>query len=126
MDYIILENEQIGKIKIYLNKNDCPETCKKIWDSLPLELSLSRWGDELYGPIPVKIEPERPKEECEIGDVAYWLEGSGFCILFGKTPVSRGSKPRLISPGNVFGKIDGDVSVFKKFQNLRCRLLKGE
>lgn len=53
-----------------------------------MTVSLGSWGDELYGTIPVKIAPENSQEECEIGDIAYWLDGSGFCILYGKTPVS--------------------------------------
>lgn len=123
---MILENEKIGKVEIELNMEKCPETCKTIWNALPLELDLSRWGDELYGTIPVKSKPENEQEECAVGDVAYWLQGSGFCILFGKTPASTGSKPRLVSPGNVFGSIKGDPAMFKQFNSFKGTLLKGE
>ncbi|MHA1792131.1 MAG: cyclophilin-like fold protein [Promethearchaeota archaeon] len=124
MEHVIIENEKIGRVKIRLLLEQCPETCKAIKSALPLKLDLARWGDELYGSIPVKIPPENPREECEIGDVAYWLDGSGFCILFGKTPASTSDKPRLISPGNVFGKIEGDPMIFKQFSSFQGRLVK--
>ena len=57
MDYIVIENEKIGKVKAKLLVDKNPKTCKTIWDSLPLELNLSRWGEELYGNIPVSIDP---------------------------------------------------------------------
>ncbi|MEX2683020.1 MAG: cyclophilin-like family protein [Candidatus Sigynarchaeota archaeon] len=126
MDYFLIENKKIGKVKIRLYKDKAPRTIEKIEKSLPLDLDLSRWGDELYGAIPVEAEPENPQEECEIGEVAYWLDGPAFCILFGRTPASRGPKPRLISPGNVFGKIEGDPSIFKEFDTFKGKLLPGK
>ncbi|MCK4384049.1 MAG: DUF3830 family protein, partial [Candidatus Lokiarchaeota archaeon] len=69
MDYIIIENEIIGQIKAKLLTDKNPETCKAIWDSLPLELNLSRWGEELYGEIPVSIEKEISQVDCEVGDI---------------------------------------------------------
>ncbi|PLX89604.1 MAG: hypothetical protein C0619_10940 [Desulfuromonas sp.] len=63
-------------------------------------VNLLTWGDEQYGSVPEAIEPESPQAEFEIGDIAYWLQGSGFCILYGRTPVSTNENPRLITPGN--------------------------
>ncbi len=126
MDYMVIENKEVGRLKIRLYKEKTPRTIEKIENALPLEITLSRWGDELYGTIPVDAEPENPQEECEIGEVAYWLDGPAFCIMFGRTPASRGPKPRLISPGNVFGKIEGDPSIFKKFDTFKGRLLPGK
>ena len=125
MKTIILTSPELGRIEAELWEDKAPETCKRLWDALPLEVDLSRWGDELYGSIPVEIPPENPTQDCEVGDLAYWLDGSGFCILFGPTPVSKGNKPRLISPGNVFGHIKGDPSVFKKFSSLHLRIERG-
>jgi hypothetical protein len=126
MDHLIIENKKLGKLKIHLYKDKAPHTIEKIEKALPLDITLSRWGDELYGTIPVDAEPENPQEETEIGEVAYWLDGPAICIMFGKTPASRGPKPRLISPGNVFGKIDGDVSFFKEFDTFKGKLLLGK
>ena len=126
MNYIIIENEKIGQVKAKLLVEKNPKTCKAIWDSLPLELNLSRWGEELYGDIPVSIDPENPQVECEVGDIAYWLSGSGFCIFFGKTPVSTSDKPKAASDINVFAHIEGDSTVFGQFQSFSGIVRKGE
>ena len=126
MDYIIIENEKIGKIKAKLLLEKNPETCKAIWDSLPLELDLTRWGEELYGSIPVKLEVENSQVECEIGDIGYWPSGTGFCIFFGRTPASISDKPKAASAVNIFAKIEGDVSVFKQFSSFSGIVKKGD
>ncbi len=51
---------------------------------------------------------------CGSCDLGYWPPGSAFCIFFGPTPMSRGSEIRPASPVNVFGKIVGDATAFKK------------
>lgn len=118
MRKIKLTSNKLAEIQAELRDDKNPKTAQKIWDALPITVNLSTWGDELYGTIPVKIAPENSQEECEIGDIAYWLDGSGFCILYGKTPVSTSDKPRLISPGNVFARIIGDATVFKNVSSL--------
>ena len=65
-------------------------------------------------------------EEFEVGDIAYWLQGSGFCILYGRTPASTSDKPRLISPGNYFAKIEGDISIFKSLNGLDLTIERGK
>lgn len=121
---IFIENDKVGKVGITLDVENCPRTCKAIIDALPLDLDLSRWGDELYGTIPVDAPPENPTRDCKAGDIVYWLEGSGFCILFGPTPASRDEHPRLVSPGNVFGRIEGDPSLFKQFPSFKGKLVE--
>jgi len=125
MKILEIYSKEIGIIKAELYEKKTPKTVEKIWNALPLKVKLNRWGDELYGNIPVKIEPENPQEECEVGELAYWLDGSGFCILFGPTPASISDKPRVISPCNIFGKIIGDPSIFKKFSSLEIELRRG-
>lgn len=125
MDYLIIENEKIGEIKAKLIDRN-PKTRRAIWDRLPLELDLARWGEELYGPIPVKLEEESSQIECEIGDIGYWPSGTGFCIFFGRTPASTSDKPKAASPVNIFAKIEGDVSVFKQFSSFSGIVKKGD
>ncbi|GAB4328082.1 MAG: hypothetical protein Kow0069_35180 [Promethearchaeota archaeon] len=115
---IAIEAPELGRVEAVLRERECPATCKAVWEALPQTVHLSRWGDELYGEIDASAPPENPREECEVGDVAYWLDGSGFCILFGRTPASTSDKPRLVSPGNVFAKVEGDPSVFRNFDAL--------
>jgi len=119
MDYIIIENEKIGQIKAKLLTDKNPETCKAIWENLPFELNLSRWGEELYGEIPVSIEKENSQVDCEVGDIGYWPDGKGFCIFFGPTPVSKDEKPRAASPVNIFAKIEGDAKIFNQFSSFK-------
>ncbi len=126
MKTLLLKAKEIGEIKATLLTEKNPNTCTKIWESLPLKVDLSTWGEELYGTIPVEIKAENTQEECEVGDIAYWLQGSGFCILYGRTPVSTSNRPRLISPGNVFAKIDGDVEIFKELNGLNLTIEEGD
>jgi hypothetical protein len=93
---------------------DDSNTAQAVWDALPLSIPGDTWGDEIYFGIPVKAKPERPQETVEIGDLGYWPPGSAFCILFGRTPASRGHEIRPASPVNVFGRVLGDPTVFKK------------
>jgi len=125
MDYIIIENEKIGQIKAKLLTDKNPETCKRIWENLPFELNLSRWGEELYGEIPVSIELENSQVDCEVGDIGYWPDGKGFCIFFGPTPASKDDKPKAASPVNIFAKIGGDVKIFNQFTSFNGTVSKG-
>jgi hypothetical protein len=125
MDYIIIENEKIGQIRAKLLREKNPETCEAIWNKLPFELNLARWGEELYGEIPVSLGRENSQVDCEVGDLGYWPDGNGFCIFFGPTPVSKDEKPRAASPVNIFAKIEGDAKIFNKFSSFNGLVKKG-
>ena len=93
-------------------------TAKAIYNALPLDGAANRWGDEIYFVIPVRIEMEKNATEIvEEGDVAYWPEGSCFCIFFGKTPASTEDEIMAASKVNVFGKIKGNFKIFKNVKN---------
>ena len=119
MDFIVIENEKIGQVNARLLRDKNPETCKAIWDELPFDLHLTRWGEELYGEIPVAIDRENTQVDCEVGDVGYWPDGKGFCIFFGPTPASKDEKPRAASPVNIFAKIEGDAKIFNQFSSFK-------
>jgi uncharacterized protein len=89
-------------------------TAAAVWEALPFSVAADTWGDEIYFSIPVKVEPESAREVVEIGELGYWPPGSAFCIFFGRTPASRGDEIRAASPVNIFGRVVGDVTVFKK------------
>ena len=91
---------------------DAGRTADAIWNALPLEARAGTWGDEIYFSIPVTCDPESPREVVEMGDLGYWPPGSAFCIFFGPTPASRDREIRPASPVNVFGRIQGDATVF--------------
>ncbi len=127
MDFIIIENEKIGQVKAKLLTNKNPKTCQAIWDALPLELNLARWGEELYGTISVKMDAENSQTECEVGDIGYWIDGKGFCIFFGPTPASSGDKPVAATPVNIFAKIEGtDPKIFNQFDTFYGTVKKGD
>ena len=89
-------------------------SAQAIWDALPLEGSANVWGDEIYFRIPVSLAEDEAQEVVALGDLGYWPPGNAFCIFFGPTPMSRGNEIRPASPVNVFGKIDGDATAFKR------------
>jgi len=127
MKYIIIENDKIGEVKATLLIDKNPKTCQAIWDELPFEVNLSRWGEELYGDCPVLIPAENSQIECDIGDVGYWISGQGFCIFWGPTPASSGAKPVAASSVNIFAKIEGDAkAIFNQFSSLQVKIVKGE
>ena len=81
-------------------------TGRAIYDALPFQRNVNRWGDEIYFEIPIKTPLEADaKAEVSVGDLAYWPNMPAFCIFFGPTPVSTGSTPVAASPVNVFGRL---------------------
>ena len=93
-------------------------TARKIWEALPVDGTINRWGDEIYFAIPVKIgEGPDAQEDVQVGDLGYWPPGSAFCVFFGPTPASTDEHPRAASPVNVFGHIKGDAVIFRAVQS---------
>ena len=104
---------RVEDLSIQAELLDTP-TARKIWNILPLEGSVTVWGDEIYFDISLAIEQEpRASQDVEVGDLGYWPAGPAFCIFFGPTPVSTGAQPRAYSPVNVFGRVLGDARQFK-------------
>lgn len=103
-----------GDVSATASLNDSP-TAKAIWDALPIEAQANTWGDEIYFGIPVHLdEADDAQEVVELGDLGYWAPGHAFCIFFGRTPMSQGDEIRPASPVNVFGKVDGDATIFTR------------
>ncbi len=99
-----------------LNNTD---TAGQIYDSLPIRASGSTWGDEIYFSIPVDMDNENPQDEVEVGDLAYWPGGNGFCIFYGKTPASTNDKPKPASPVTVIGKIKASPGELRSLSNTK-------
>lgn len=93
-------------------------TARRIIETLPLEGTVNRWGDEIYFDIPLQIElaPDAVTD-VEVGTLAYWPAGPALCIFFGPTPVSTGPQPRAYSPVNVFGRISEDPGGLRVIEN---------
>ena len=102
-----------GNVEVTAELNET-NTAGAIWDALPIKGHASCWGDEIYFSIPVSLEEEDAQELVGMGDLGYWPPGTGFCLFFGPTPMSRGQEIRPASPVNVFGRIIGDPKVLKQ------------
>ncbi len=103
-----------GDVSAEAELNDSP-MADLIWEALPIEGSGSTWGDEIYFSIPVHTgEADDARAVVEMGDLGYWPPGNAFCIFYGPTPMSAGDDIRPASPVNVFGKVIGDPTVFKR------------
>ena len=93
---------------------DDSRTAASIWDALPIDAHAETWGDEIYFDAALTLIAESPKAVVELGDLGYWPPGRAFCVFFGPTPASRGDEIRPASPVNVFGRLVGDPTRFKK------------
>lgn len=105
-----------GDVQVIAELND-NRTADAIWEALPLSAAGNTWGDEIYFGIPVQLQAENAQAVVSLGDLGYWPAGNAFCIFFGPTPVSRGQEIRPASPVNVFGRVIGDPTVFKKVRD---------
>ena len=85
-------------------------TADKVWQALPIRARASTWGDEIYFSTPVSAgEANDATDVFERGAVAYWPPGKALCLFFGPTPASTGDEPRMASPGNLVGMIEGTL-----------------
>ena len=89
-------------------------TAEAVWAELPLSQRGNTWGDEIYFGIPVRLGEEDGREVVEMGDLGYWPPGHALCIFFGPTPASLGNEIRPASAVNVFGRVEGDATVFRQ------------
>ena len=96
-----------GSVEMTATLNDS-KTANLLWDTLPAANGARVWGDEIYFPIPMKMQGDNACATVPSGTIAFWPPGSAFCIFFGQTPAS---------PVNVMGKLDGDPKLFKNVRD---------
>ncbi len=117
--------EAMSKIKISsgdvellasLNESD---TCRSIWEALPIQGSANIWGDEIYFSIPVSASGDSTATDVvDIGTVAYWPPGNALCLFWGPTPASRNDDEiRAASAVNICGKIESDASILTQIRS---------
>jgi hypothetical protein len=94
-------------VRIKLDDTLSPKTFKAILDNLPVEVSINKWGEELYTDrTTITVEQEdNAKTEVNELDVVYWPEGNALCLFYGPTPISKNGKILAYSPVNIIGKI---------------------
>ena len=89
--------------------NDMP-TARALVAALPLKAKAQTWGEEVYFEIPVKADLEKDaKQVVPSGTVCFWVEGSSLALPWGRTPISEGDEPKLVTRCNVLGRIDGEA-----------------
>jgi hypothetical protein len=94
------------EISIELDDSHSPKTFQAILDNLPFEISITKWGDELYTEkTNIMANEENARREVDYLDVAYWPEGNALCLFYGPTPVSRDGQILAYSPVNLVGRI---------------------
>jgi hypothetical protein len=108
---------RIGELTFSAELNDS-QSAEKLKLLLPLEFSMSRWGDEYYGDCGIEVElSEEARDVMEVGELAVWPTGKALCIFFGPTPASTGNAPRAVSPVNPVGKLNNNAEVLKKLSS---------
>ena len=118
------------RINIIINENsypaelNSPKTAQAVYDALPIEAEANFWGEEIYFVIPLKMDNEKPTERVKVGDLAYWPQGSAFCIFYGRTPGSRDGEPKPYSPCTIIGKFKGEIEELKNLSSARVKLEK--
>ena len=89
--------------------SDTP-TARALVKALPLEARAQTWGEEVYFEIPVKAALEKDaKQVVPPGTICFWVEGNSLALPWGRTPISDGDEPKLVTRCNVLGRIDGDA-----------------
>jgi hypothetical protein len=105
---------EIWTLELSAELNDSM-TATKLLSLLPLNFSMSRWGDEYYGDCGIKTALSQDSRDImEIGELAVWPAGNALCIFFGPTPASRVNEPRAVSPVNPVGRLLESPDALKK------------
>lgn len=95
------------EISIELDDSRSPKTVQAILEKLPVEINITKWGDELYTErTQISANEEDAKREVDYLDVAYWPEGNALCLFYGPTPISKDGKILAYSPVNIVGRIN--------------------
>ena len=103
-----------GDVTLTAELNDSP-SAKAMLEILPLELRMSRWGDEYYGDCSLSVEEEpQARTLMKVGELAVWPPGSALCIFFGPTPASTADEPRAASKVNPIGRVTSKIEPLKK------------
>ncbi len=74
---------------------------------MPVEVSINKWGEELYTDRTTVAAGQEDSAKREVNklDVAYWPEGNALCLFYRPTPISKNGKILAYSPVNIIGKI---------------------
>jgi hypothetical protein len=113
-------------VSVELDDSRSPKTVKAILENLPIEVSINKWGQELYTDrTSIIAQEENPKSEVGFLDVAFWPEGNALCLFYSPTPISKVGKIVPASPVNIVGRIvSHDNNTVDKVKNTSKVLIK--
>ena len=104
-------------LNIKLNDSETSKAIQKLND---FKSKINTWGEEIYFETPfktAKLEPNS-RDVINLGEVAYWVEGSSIAIGFGPTPASLGNEIRLVTKVNIIGNYDVSDANLQFLKNL--------
>ena len=100
-------------------------TADIIYNSLPLKSNIQKWGEEFFFETGLNVELENnAKSVVNIGEIAFWNDGSAIAIGYGKTPISKGNEIRLISPCNIWADCKFDKSYIENIKENETIILE--
>jgi len=104
-------------LNIKLNNSVTSKAIQKLNDFIA---KINTWGEEIYFETPLKTAKLEPnsRDVINLGEVAYWVEGSSIAIGFGPTPASLGNEIRLVTKVNIIGNYDVSDANLKFLKNL--------
>ena len=102
---------------IKLNNSQTSKAIQKLND---YKTKINTWGEEVYFETPLKTAKLEPnsRDVINLGEVAYWVEGSSIAIGFGPTPASLGNEIRLVTNVNIIGNYDVSDANLQFLKNL--------
>jgi len=106
IDIVFLDLD-IKNVRIKLDDTLSPKTFKAIFNNLPVEVSINKWGEELYTDRTTITVEQEDNAKTEVNElyVAYLPECNALCLFYGPTPISKNWKILAYSPVNIIGKI---------------------
>ena len=104
-------------LNIKLNNSETSKAIQKLND---FKAKINTWGEEIYFETPLKTAKLEPnsRDVINLGEVAYWVEGSSIAIGFGPTPASLGNEIRLVTKVNIIGNYDVSDANLNFLKNL--------
>ena len=104
-------------LNIKLNDSETSKAIQKLND---FKSKINTWGEEIYFETPLKtaILDPNSRDVINLGEVAYWVEGSSIAIGFGPTPASLGNEIRLVTKVNIIGNYDVSDANLQFLKNL--------
>ena len=108
---IEIEFERGGKFTATLLDDEAPQTCKILWEHLPIEGSAAQaryGGEEFFFKTNLEIEPENQKTNFSAGDIAFNPDPKWKAMI-----TYYGNNIRVSTPFNHAAKISENLEKLK-------------